>query len=83
MQDLETVQQCMDWRILFAALSQREQLIIKLRGVPFVPRSLFKRGRGAPCPKEFTLSIKERGEKYDRLTMMMMTMMMVVKIKFK
>ena len=32
MQDLETVQQCMDWRKLFAALSQREQLIIKSRG---------------------------------------------------
>ena len=60
---------------LFAALSQSKQFIIKLRGVPFVPRSLFKRGRGAPCPKEFTLSAEERGEKYDRLTMMM-TMMM-------
>jgi hypothetical protein len=36
--------------------------------------------RGAPCPKEFTLSAKERGKKYDRLTMMMM---MVVRIKFK
>jgi hypothetical protein len=51
-----------------------------LRGVPFVPRSLFKRGRGAPYPKEFTLSAEERGEKYDRLTM---TMMMVVRIKFE
>jgi hypothetical protein len=35
---------------------------------------------GAPCPKEFTLSAKERGKKYDRLTMMMMV---VVRIKFK
>jgi hypothetical protein len=32
-------------------------------GMPFVPRSLFKRG-GAPCPnKEFILSAEERGEK--------------------
>jgi hypothetical protein len=40
----------------------------------------FIRERGAPCPKEFTLSAEERGEKYDRLTM---TMMIVVRIKFE
>ena len=34
--------------------------------MPFVPRSLFKRG-GAPCPnKEVTLSAEERGEKQAR-----------------
>ena len=73
-QDLEWIRE----HYVFAALSQREQFIIKLRGVPFVPRSLFKRGRGAPCLKEFTLSAEERGEKYDRLTMTMMTMKMMM-----
>jgi hypothetical protein len=76
MQDLETVQQCMDWRILFAALSQREQLIIKLRGVPFVPRSLFKRG-GRPVTW-ILLSLPMRGGR-SRLTMTMVVV--VVRIK--
>ena len=64
---------------LFDALSQREQFIIKLREVPFVPRSLYKRG-GALSQGVYSLCRREGGEKYDRLTM---TMMIVVRIKFE
>jgi hypothetical protein len=63
---------------IFAALSQHEQFIIKLRGVPFVLRSLFKRG-GRPGSRRL-LSLPKRGGT-SRLTMMMMVVVVVVVVR--
>ena len=70
--------------IIYLPLSVNANITIhyQIEGGAFRSEEFFKRGRGAPCPKEFTLSAEERGEKYDRLTMTM-TMMMVVRIKFE
>jgi hypothetical protein len=68
--------------IIYLPLSVNANITIhyQIEGGAFRSEEFIQKTRGAPCPKEFTLSAKERGKKYDRLTMMMM---MVVRIKFK